>query len=78
MPHQRRTSDLIHATDFAGIFKNMGVGNSRMTKRRWTLLRVAAIWFLLLFVAGLLGGVGTVELTIWLVGWVVLILAFFT
>jgi hypothetical protein len=49
-----------------------------MTGRQRSLLGLLGVWFLVLFAVGLLGGVGTVELGIWLVGTLLLLAATFT
>ena len=49
-----------------------------MTARQRTLLGTFVVWLLVLFGVGLLGGVGTVELGIWLLGVVLLLVAMFT
>ncbi len=46
-----------------------------MTTRRRRLLALLLVWLLVLVAAGLLGGVGSVEFTIWLAGTLVLIAA---
>jgi hypothetical protein len=49
-----------------------------MTARQRTLLGTLVVWLLVLFGVGLLGGVGTVELGIWLAGLALLLMAMFT
>jgi hypothetical protein len=49
-----------------------------MTARQRTLLGTLVVWLLVLFGVGLLGGIGTVELGIWLVGALLLLVATFT
>ena len=49
-----------------------------MTPRQKSLLWAQLIWFLLLLFGGVLGGVGTVELSIWLLGVLLLLAAMFT
>jgi hypothetical protein len=49
-----------------------------MTARQRTLLGLLLVWLLVLIAIGLLGGVGTVELGIWLAGAVLLLVAMFT
>jgi hypothetical protein len=49
-----------------------------MTSRQRTLLGALIVWLLVLLGAGLLGGIGTVELGIWLAGVVLLLVAMLT
>jgi hypothetical protein len=49
-----------------------------MTQRQKSLLWAQLIWFLLLLFGGVLGGVGTVELSIWLLGVLLLLAAMVT
>jgi hypothetical protein len=49
-----------------------------MTARQRTLLGLLVVWLLALFAVGLLGGVGTVELGIWLAGAVLLLVVMFS
>jgi predicted membrane channel-forming protein YqfA (hemolysin III family) len=49
-----------------------------MTARQRALLSLLLAWLLVLFAIGLLGGVGIVELSIWLLGALLLLVATFT
>ena len=49
-----------------------------MTQRQKSLLWALLIWFLMLLFFGVLGGIGTVELSIWWVGVALLLVAMFT